>query len=69
MELGGRVAYHAKVVPVRDKGNKQTRKDSPSANSPRCARNRPICSCVLLPFSSENSGILAHCGYGTVSNR
>jgi hypothetical protein len=43
MELGGRVAYHAKVVPVRDKENKRTRNASPSANSPRCARNWPIC--------------------------
>jgi hypothetical protein len=39
MELGGRVAYHAKAVPVRDKENKRTRNASPSANLPRCARN------------------------------
>ena len=32
MKLGGRVAYHAKVIPVRDKENKQT----------RIASNRPI---------------------------
>jgi hypothetical protein len=38
MELGGRAAYHAKAVPVRDKENKRTRNASPSANSPRCAR-------------------------------
>jgi hypothetical protein len=66
------VVYHAKAVPIRDKENKQTRNASPSANSPMCARNWPICSCVLLPFSPENietSGILAPCGYGTVSNR
>jgi hypothetical protein len=72
MELGGRVAYHAKSVPIRDKENKQTQKASPSANSSRCARNWPICLCVLLPFSPENlenSGILAPCGYGTVSNQ
>jgi hypothetical protein len=72
MELGGRATYHAKEVPVRDKENKRTRNDSPSANSPRCARNWPICSCVLLPFSTENlenSCILAPYGYGTMSNR
>jgi hypothetical protein len=72
MELGGRAAYHAKAVPVRDKENKQTRRAFPSANSPRCARKWPICLCVLLPFSPkklENSGILAPCGYGTVPNR
>jgi hypothetical protein len=72
MELGGRVAYHAKSVPIRDKENKRTQKASPSANSSRCARNWPICLCVLLPFSPENlenSGILAPCGYGTVSNQ
>jgi hypothetical protein len=69
MELGGRAVYHAKAVPVRDKENKQTQNASPSARSRRCARNWPICLCVLLPFSPENSGILAPCGYGTVSNR
>jgi hypothetical protein len=55
------VTYHVKAVPVRDKENKRTRNASPLANSPRCARNWPICSCVLLPFSPENlenSGIL-----------
>ena len=72
MELGGKAAYHAKAVPVRDKENKRTQNASPSANSPRCARNWPICSCVLLPFSLENlenSRILAPCGYGTMSYR
>jgi hypothetical protein len=72
MELGGRAAYHAKVVPVRDKENIRTRNASPSANSPRCDRNWPMCSCVLLPFlpeNLENSGILAPYGYGTVSNQ
>jgi hypothetical protein len=54
MELGGRAAYHAKAVPIRDKENKQIRKASPSANSPRCARNWPIRSCVLLLFSPKN---------------
>jgi hypothetical protein len=71
MELGGRTVYHAKVVSVRDKENKRTRKASPSSNSPSCARNWPTCSCVLLPLSLENlenSSILAPCGYGTVSN-
>jgi hypothetical protein len=64
--------YHAKVVPVKDKENKRTRKTSPSANSPRCARNWLTCSCVLLPLSPENlenSGILAPCGYRIVSNQ
>jgi hypothetical protein len=72
MELGGKVAYHEKAVQVRDKENKRTRKASPSANSPRCSRNWPICSCVLLPFSLEkieNFVILAPCGYGTMSNQ
>jgi hypothetical protein len=57
--------YHAKAVPVRDKENKRTRKASPSANSPRCARNWTTCSCVLLPLSPENlenSGILVPLG-------
>jgi hypothetical protein len=54
MKLGGRAAYHAKAVPVRDKKNNRTRNASPSANSPRRARNWPMCSCVLLPFSLEN---------------
>jgi hypothetical protein len=72
MELGGRAAYHAKAVLVRDKENKRIRNASPSANSPRCARNWPMCLGVLLPFSPENlenSGILAPCGYETMSNR
>jgi hypothetical protein len=67
MELGGRAMYHAKVVLVKDKENKRTRKASPTTNSPRCARNWPTCSCVLLPLSSynlENSGILALAGMG-----
>jgi hypothetical protein len=50
MELGGRTAYHAKAVPERDKENNRTQNASPSANSPRCARNWPMCSCVFLPF-------------------
>jgi hypothetical protein len=69
MELGGRAAYHAKAIPVRDKENKRTRNVSPSINSPRCARNWPICLCVLCSFSPENlenSGILAAYGYGTM---
>jgi hypothetical protein len=72
MELGGRAVYHAKAVPVRDKENKRTRNASLSTNLPRCARNWPMCSCVLLAFSPENlenSGILAPRGYETVSNR
>jgi hypothetical protein len=39
MELGGRTAYHAKAVPVRDKENNRTENASPSAKSARCARN------------------------------
>jgi hypothetical protein len=72
MELGGRAAYHAKAIQVRDKENKRTWKASPSANSPRCTRNWPTCSCVLLPLSPKflkNSGILIACRYGTMSNR
>jgi hypothetical protein len=72
MELRGRAMYHAKAVPIKDKENKRTRKGSPSANSPRCARNCPTCSYVLLPLSPENlenSGILAPCGYEKMSNR
>jgi hypothetical protein len=59
--------YHAKAVPVRDKENKRTRKASPSANLSRLARNKPTCSCVLLPVSLENlenSGILSLMGMG-----
>jgi hypothetical protein len=43
------VAYQANVVPVRDNENKRTRNASVSTNSPNCARNWLICSCVLLP--------------------
>jgi hypothetical protein len=38
MELGGRVAYHAKAVPVKGKENNRTRKASLLANSPSCVR-------------------------------
>jgi hypothetical protein len=31
MKLGGRVAYHAKAIPIRDKENKRIRKASPLA--------------------------------------
>jgi hypothetical protein len=34
MELGGKAAYHAKVVLVRDKENNRTQNASPSANLP-----------------------------------
>jgi hypothetical protein len=56
MELGGKVAYHANVVPVRDKENRRMRmqKASLSASSCRCARNWPMCSCVLFPHSPKN---------------
>ena len=49
MELGGKVAYHANAVPVRDNENKRTRNASVSANSPNCAKNWPICSRVFFP--------------------
>jgi hypothetical protein len=47
------VAYHANAVPIRDNENKQTRNAFVSANSPNCARNWPMCSCMLLPYSPE----------------
>jgi hypothetical protein len=55
------VAYHANAFPIRDDENKQTRNTSVSANSPNYARNWPMCSCVLLPWSPKifvNSVIL-----------
>ena len=61
MELGGKVAYLANAVPVKDNENKRTRNASVSANSPNCAKNWPICSRVFFPWSPENfanSGIL-----------
>jgi hypothetical protein len=65
------VAYHANVVPIKDNENKRTRNASVSANSHNCARNWPMCSRVLFPWSPENfanSGILVPCGYGLWSN-
>jgi hypothetical protein len=47
------VAYHVKVVPIRDNENRRTRNSSLSANSPNWAKNWPICSCVLLPRSPK----------------
>jgi hypothetical protein len=38
------VAYHANAVPVKDNENKHTRNASVSANSPNCAKHRPMCS-------------------------
>jgi hypothetical protein len=61
------VAYHANEVPVKDNENKRTRNASVSANSPNCAKNWPMSSRVLFPWSSEifaNSGILVPYGYG-----
>jgi hypothetical protein len=55
------VAYHANAVSIKDNENKRTRNASLSADSPNCARNWPMCSCVLLPWSLEffvNLGIL-----------
>jgi hypothetical protein len=49
MELGGKVAYHANTVPVRDNENKRTRNASVSGNSPNCAKNWPICLRVFFP--------------------
>jgi hypothetical protein len=66
------VVYHANVVPVKDNKNKRTRNASMSANSPNCARNWPMCSRVLFPWSPENfanSGILVPYGCGWWSNR
>jgi hypothetical protein len=42
IELGGKVAYHANAVPVKDNENKRTRNASVSANSPNCAKNWPM---------------------------
>jgi hypothetical protein len=61
------VVYHANAVPVRDIENKRTWNVSVSANSPYYARNWPMCSCVLLPWSPKkfaNLGILVSWGYG-----
>jgi hypothetical protein len=62
----GKAAYHAEVVSVRDNENKHMQNASLSANSSKCARKCPKCSCVLLPWSPENfvnSGILVPFGY------
>jgi hypothetical protein len=61
------VAYHANTVPVKVNENRCTRNASVPANSHNCAKNWPMCSCVLFPWSPENfanSGILVPCGYG-----
>jgi hypothetical protein len=66
------VAYHANTVPVKDNENKRTRNATMSPNSPNCAKNWPMCSRVLFPWSPENfvnSGILVPYGYGWWSNR
>jgi hypothetical protein len=66
------VAYHANVIPVKDNENKRTWNASVSANSPNCAKNWPMCSRALFPWSPENvvnSSILVPCGYGWWSNR
>jgi hypothetical protein len=49
IELGGKVAYHVKDVPVKDNKNKHIRQASLSANSPRYANNWLMCSYVLFP--------------------
>jgi hypothetical protein len=41
------VAYHAKVVSVRDSENKQTWKASLTDNSPSCTRNWPVLMCAF----------------------
>ena len=53
MELGGRVAYHAKAVPVRDKESKRTRNTSPSANSPRCYELAYMFMCASTIFTRK----------------
>jgi hypothetical protein len=61
------VAYHANAVPVKDNENKCTRNAFVLANSPNCAKNWPMCSHVLFPWSPEifaNSGIPVPYGYG-----
>jgi hypothetical protein len=61
------VAYHANVFHVKDNKNKRTRNASVSTNSPNYAKNWPMCSCVLFPWSPENFAnlvILVPCGYG-----
>jgi hypothetical protein len=42
------VAYHANTVPVKDNENKRMRNASVSANSPNCAKNWHMCSCVFF---------------------
>jgi hypothetical protein len=66
------VAYHTNAVPVKDNENKRTQNASMSANSPNCAKNWPMCSRVLFPWSPENfanSGILVPYGHEWWSNR
>jgi hypothetical protein len=61
------VAYHVNAVPINDNENERTRNASVSANSHNYAKNWPMCSRVLLPWSTKNftnSGILVPCGYG-----
>jgi hypothetical protein len=61
------VAYHANAVLVKNNENKRTRNASVLANSPNCANNWPMCSCVFFPWPLENftnSGILVPRGYG-----
>jgi hypothetical protein len=48
------VAYHANAVPVKGKENKHTQNVSVSVNSPNCAKNWPMCSCMLFPWSPKN---------------
>jgi hypothetical protein len=64
------MAYQANAVPNRDSENKWTWNTSLSANSPNCARNYHMCSCVFLLCSPENfvnSGILVP--WGTSDNQ
>jgi hypothetical protein len=55
MELGGRAAYHAKEVLVRDKENKRTRNASTSANSPRCVLGTGLCVRVCFSHSHQKT--------------
>jgi hypothetical protein len=66
------MAYHAKMVPVRDKENKQTRKASPSAirlGVLGTGLHDCVCFYHFHQKNLENSNILAPCQHGTLSNR
>jgi hypothetical protein len=72
----GRVAYHAKAVPVRDNKNKRMRKASLLANSPKCATNwcessRPLSYLLVINDNhlwTNNSWRNKNAGW-TIENR